>query len=70
MAKKRTKRPISGTENSRKKPEARSKLERDLAPVMGGGDRFLEITRLLNQLSSTERPVLVTSYPASNAGME
>jgi len=47
-----------------------SKLEHDLAPVLAGGDRFLEITRLLSQLTTNEKHVFVTSYPASNAGVE
>ena len=56
----------------RREPKAipLSQLERDLAPVLSGGERFLEITRLLSQLTATEKHVFITSYPASNAGVE
>ncbi len=66
MAKKQAKSPAL----RRSKPAAHSELERDLAPVLTDGGRFLEVTRLLSQLAANEKHVLVTSYPASNAGVE
>ena len=66
MAKKLTKANVL----KRAKPSKLSDLERDLTPVLAEGTHFPEVAKLLTQLAANEKHVLVTSYPASNAGVE
>ncbi len=66
MAKKPTKAHVL----KREKPSELSELERDLTPVLTEGTHFPEVAKLLSQLSANEKHILVTSYPACNAGVE
>jgi len=45
-----------------------SKLERELEPVLRDDDGLTQIRSLLAQLYAREKSVIVTSYPACNAG--
>lgn len=51
-----------------KKQRGISQLERELRPVLHPEGRLTEIQTLLSQLNVHDRPVVVTTYPACNAG--